>query len=657
MPELAIRRIVLYKHGVGYFERRGSLHGTALQLSFPREAMDDILKSMVAIDLGGGQVQGIDYETPEDRHARLAKGSIHLSDTLSLLDLLRDLRGRMVQIEAQGEQIAGMVVGVDYDPARPLANALVSIVLDGGQQIRTVAVRSITNLRISDPQASDDLRYFLRASQSEEDRRSATLRLSPGDHDLLVGYVAPAPAWRVSYRLLFEPAAEATSAATTSVQTILLQGWGLFDNQLDEDLQDVSLTFVAGMPVSFRYRLYEPHTPDRPYVEDEERTLAGPIEFEAFAESVPPPAPMMAKMASPMAAGLARNAPMALAAAPAADFSLTDLAQSTTAAASGAEAGALFQYHVAHPVSVARGQSAMVPIVSQQLSGRKELLYNRDKLPKHPVASLRLPNETGLTLERGPVTVLETSDYAGEAVLPFTRPEAELIIPYAVELGIAITESISSTRQIKGLRVRQGYVLVEEWDIQRVEYLIHNTLAKASEVTLEMVEPSGYELLETRAADERAQGLARWRIACAAKQETKYIIQHRRLISRHEQVRAFTLTHLRTYFENRFLDAASFKALGAILELYEQINQKQLRQRQIEQERNQIYKRQQQTQGSLGPLGREGEEGKLRSRYVQQLNELENQLNALLKEEQQIQQQIEQLEQRAKKSLDALVTE
>src|SRR4029078_737508 len=98
--------------------------------------------------------------------------------------------------------------------------------------------------------------------------------------------------------------------------------------------------------------------------------------------------------------------------------------------------------------------SVSVTIGGHRLKGRRELLYNGQKLPKHPVASLRLRNETGLTLERGPVTVLEQGDYAGEAGLPFTRAGGELIVPFAVELGINIQEEHSSERQTRGISVR-----------------------------------------------------------------------------------------------------------------------------------------------------------------------------------------------------------
>src|SRR4051812_33390940 len=278
MPELPIRRMILYKHGVGYFERRGAVSGTALRLSFPRTAMDDVLKSLVALDLGTGQVHGVDFETPEDRAAQIARGSINLSDDRSLLDLLRDLRGRRVRLwleeereepkkgfglrggrppepreTAEGDgppvpempppsrtQVDGLVIGIDLEDAENLLRApIVSIYRPEQRRVRTYGLREIKRLELLDDRSAEDLTYFLRAAQSEEDRRAATLRLSDGEHDLLVGYIAPAPAWRVSYRILFDDEGQATSDERPSSDetpsslvvrpsSVLLQGWGLF---------------------------------------------------------------------------------------------------------------------------------------------------------------------------------------------------------------------------------------------------------------------------------------------------------------------------------------------------------------------------------------------------------------------------------------------
>src|SRR6185295_9894260 len=102
------------------------------------------------------------------------------------------------------------------------------------------------------------------------------------------------------------------------------------------------------MPVSFRYRLYEPHTPERPLIADEERTVTAPIEFAGAMP--PPPAPMMA---APAVGGMAKRSRAITLSAdePATErFSMDALESSTVAASAGEERGALFQYRVTHPV-------------------------------------------------------------------------------------------------------------------------------------------------------------------------------------------------------------------------------------------------------------------------------------------------------------------
>lgn len=667
---LPIRRIMIYKHGVGYYERRGNFNGESLRLSFPRAAMDDVLKSLVALDLGAGQVLSIDYETPEDRAALLAKGSIHLSDNHSLLDLLRDLRGRRVRCitsekvatktrpgfglsggskadetpeEETDGQLNGLVVGVDFEEQESLQRAALAIYLPEKRQVHALPLTSLRRVELLDETAGADLDYFLRAAQSEEERRSATLHLSPGDHDLLVGYIAPAPSWRVSYRMLFEeqPAeASSTEAVAPAASSLLLQGWGLFDNQLEEDLEGVGLTLVAGMPVSFRYRLYEPKTPERPLVEDEERTVEAPLFFEG---APPPPAAAPA----PMARGMALGAAMAMDAAEAPaekSFSLASMEEALQVDTGGEERGALFAYQVHHPVSVARGQSAMVPIMSIRLAARRELLYNGHKLPSHPVASLRLENASGLTLERGPVTVLENGDYAGEAVVPFTRAGAELIVPYAVELGLKVEEQTRSERIVAALHVQHEYLVIDEYEIQQRSYHLTSTLERPAEVLIEHHPLHGYELYETNPPLEEGAAFMRWSVSCAPQTRTVFTVAERRLVSRREQVRGLSGVQLQRYLADKLLDRAAFESLQEVLRLYREIDQQQRAISRLDKEREAIFRQQKQIQGNLGPLAREGEEGELRRRYVAELNTLEDQLKNLAGEEERLRRLIAELE-------------
>jgi len=668
--------MVLYKHGVGFFERRGPVEEDTLRLTFPRQAMDDVLKSLLAIDMGSGHVLSLDFETPEDREELLDKGSIHLSDTHTFLDLMRDLRGRMVRCRlADAEAVEGVVVGVDHGNRNdPLQGAIVSLYQQEQQRIVTLALHTIQDVQLLDPTASADLNYFLRASQSEEDRRSATLHLSnANDHDVIINYIAPAPSWRVSYRIMVRTRLRDESSQNGSPPTdpapstcsMLIQGWGLFDNQLEEDLEDVELTLVAGMPISFRYRLYHPHIPERPLIEDEERTVNAPL----FFEGAPPPAPQGMPAAAPQsrarrqAMGGMDRPDMELSAFALSDdefvekasFSPEELEESVPIAASGSERGPLFAYYVAYPISVARGQSAMVPIIGRRLPCQRDLLYNRDKLPDHPVLSLRLTNETGHTLERGPVTIVEDNDYAGEAVIPFTRPDAELIIPYAVEMGIKVEEQHRSEQRIMSIHIRNDYLHIQEYNLRHTTYHLTSTLSKPVDVVIEHTLARNYALTDdTPEPTERSASFVRWSVPCPPQARTTFEAHERKLQSRHEHIRNLNGQQLQHFLKNKFLNANTINALQEILELYQQQHDTQSQLKRIEREREAIFKKQKQIQGNLAPLAQSGEEGALRKRYVTELNSQEDRLAAMAQEETRLHETIEALEAQARQKIAAL---
>ncbi|NTW00236.1 MAG: DUF4139 domain-containing protein, partial [Oscillochloris sp.] len=441
-------------------------------------------------------------------------------------------------------------------------------------------------------------------------------------------------------------------APALSPATCILQGWGIFDNQLDEDLEGVELTLVAGMPISFRYRLYEPRTPERPIIEDEERTVSGPIFFAGAVPEAPQSYSLESLDAMPAMPAPASAHGMTTRMANRQRISASKMEETVEINTMGDERGALFAYQVGHPVSVARGQSAMVPIVSKRLPAHRDLLYNQAKLPAHPVASLRLMNETGLTLERGPVTVLDNGDYAGEAVLPFTRSGGELIVPYAVELGITVSEQSQNERRLYSVNIHNEYMLYEEYDIRILTYHLVSSLDQPAEVMIEHARIDTYSLADTRTPDEESTGFARWRVACPAHSRNKFSVTERHLFSRQERVRSLNADRLRELLRAGLLDAEAVKFLEGVLELYRYIDEAQNFLRQIDKEREAIYKQQHQIQGNLQPLGREGDEGALRQRYVTTLGQLEDALAAAATTEEGLRQRIAQLEEQVRNLLN-----
>lgn len=62
--KLPVRRVVLYKNGVGYFEHTGRVHGSQeLKIDFTSGQLNDVLKSLTVLDLNGGKISGVGYNS------------------------------------------------------------------------------------------------------------------------------------------------------------------------------------------------------------------------------------------------------------------------------------------------------------------------------------------------------------------------------------------------------------------------------------------------------------------------------------------------------------------------------------------------------------------------------------------------------------------
>jgi hypothetical protein len=657
MTTLPVREMVLYKHGVGFFVRQGELSGESLTLTFREDEINDVLKSLAVFDKAGGQVLGIHYPTPMDLQARLASSSIRLPEDASLRGLIQNLRGRQAEVTFEvppdsaessrtHETFRGRIIGMDepedFGRAYDVRALTFVTLLDESGQVVVILFEKVRGIRILDAQADHDLSYFLDTMVGDDTRRSVHVRLSAGAHDLAVYYVAPSPTWRVSYRLV----AESDESGETG--KALLQGWGVFDNRLEEDLEDVRVSLVAGQPISFIYDLYSSTIPQRPTVHDEARVAPGPIEYDADFLAEPeferasgfgtPQASLMMMKAAPEARerGITRVA----------------AAASLTANAQTKEAGEFFQYTVAAPVSVKRGESALVPIISHEIGYTRELLYNGSKLPDHPVAALRFNNTSGLTLERGPVTLVEDSDYKGDAVVPFTRAGGDIYLPYAVELGVKVTEAIRNTEVLAGIGFRNAMLVQQRYFVTEVAYTIENRTQSAQTLTIEaMARSSDAELFDTREPDYSSATERRWRVNVPERVQVKFVRKDRMLRYSEFSLRKLKYETLREYFSKRWLDDTTFDALSQLISAVGETQQVDERLQAIAKERQGIFATEEHVRANLTTLQATGKESHLRDRVLAQFEGLQDQLEALTAEENQLQAKAAQID----KTIDAII--
>ena len=103
MSNLPIRRVVLYKHGVGYFDREGRVEGEqSLSLSFKQREVSDVLKSLTVLDLDGGTVSAVSYDSTTPIEQLLAEIALSIPDTGSLNGLLPQIKWARVSVKPTG---------------------------------------------------------------------------------------------------------------------------------------------------------------------------------------------------------------------------------------------------------------------------------------------------------------------------------------------------------------------------------------------------------------------------------------------------------------------------------------------------------------------------------------------------------------------------
>src|SRR5882724_4418970 len=83
--DLPVKQVVLYKHGVGYFERAGQLGpGESARLDFKAAEMNDVLKSLTIEEKGGGKITGLRYDSSETLEHKLQGFPFAVGDKQSL---------------------------------------------------------------------------------------------------------------------------------------------------------------------------------------------------------------------------------------------------------------------------------------------------------------------------------------------------------------------------------------------------------------------------------------------------------------------------------------------------------------------------------------------------------------------------------------------
>jgi len=629
-PTLPIRRVVLYKHGVGYFERRGKVSGSEMLLfDFKARDMNDVLKSMTVLDLSGGSVSAVSYDSTKPLEQLLQEATIRIPDSGSLTALLGQIKGARVRLRVGKEQLVeGLIVGLESLPVaegkaavhKPFLTLLV------GASLRSFDLLDVAELTFLDDTVRKDLEFYLAtvlSSYKKDTKRLSVLTAGEGERELFVSYVLEAPVWKTSYRILLD-----------EEQPPLLQGWAVVDNTGDEDWEDVDLALISGLPVSFVHDLYNPRYMRRPEVVVQTEAAAAPVIPEEAYGAAPAAAPMMAAPQS----GVMKEELVAddEEDSPARYMSIRmrreAVERSVAVKTLTKEVGDLFEYRVDHPVTVHRNQSALVPILHRPFEGRRVLLYNRATREKNPMACIELTNTTGLTLEGGPVTVTDGDTYVGEAMLDTMKPDDKRFVPYAVELGCTVSvDDTSEQGPVRKVVVTRGVLSAEFYTFRRTRYTVHNKAKQAR--TLYVEHPrTGWQLQEGQEPAETTDNFWRFKRELAAGASEELFVTEYSGGQRNWFFSGTTTDEVLFLLESGFIDERVAEAAREIISLRERGAQLGEEEKRLNAEREQLFKDQERIRANVDSLKSGASQRELAERFVTKLNEQEDRLEAIARE-------------------------
>ncbi|VTU01321.1 Uncharacterized protein OS=Pirellula staleyi (strain ATCC 27377 / DSM 6068 / ICPB 4128) GN=Psta_1627 PE=4 SV=1: DUF4139: DUF4139 [Gemmataceae bacterium] len=581
VADLPVTRIVLFNAGIGYFHREGEVTGDArVDLRFDEADVNDLLKSLVLSDAGGGKPKAVTYDNRLPVEYALKGFAVDVTENPSMGQLLHQVRGEKIEVaDKSGTTLTGQIVSVEKPQAGPAAAAApdekINLLTDDGLQ--TVELKQVKKLKFVRPELQAEFRKALEvlaASRGDNKKTVSVAFGGNGKRRVAVGYVTEAPLWKTSYRLKIDEKG-----------AVRLMAWATIENTTDEDWKDVKVSLVSGRPMTFQMDMYDPLFVPRPTVEPELfASLRPPMYqgnlnptgmgmgvgrnpgqgFGGFAGNqgnqpleapllqngqfgngqfgnhggqfgiqggFANPAPYLPRVPRPDVRtlygqrltfeeylGRSRGT-----APPAADperppaKTIRDPLDKNSGALAAPDATEVFEVKIDGPVTLPRQKSALVPILDQEVTGSRVSIYNPTVLAKHPLLGLRFKNAAAAPLTQGPVAVYDGGTFAGDARMPDVQKSEERLISYAVDVA---TEVVATARPRQGavevVKVTPGWIESTSRWKWRTEYVIRNRDTRDRTVLIEHPRVSERKLVSPAKAAEVTRSFTRFEVPVKA---------------------------------------------------------------------------------------------------------------------------------------------
>jgi len=539
IKDLPVRKVVLYKNGVGYFEHAGAVTGNQrVAVDFTSSQLNDVLQSLTVLDEGGGRIGGVNYNSTTPLAEQLKSLTLGMGDDPTSTELFQALRGQKVEVTGgPGGAIAGRLVSIETHTEKAgtgdttLDKYYLTLVTASGG-VRVIEVTPALSVRPVDANLQGQLDRYLEllSSTRTSGLRHLTLNaIGQGQRDVRVSYISEVPVWKSTYRLVFprQPGSKA-----------VLQGWAVVDNTVGADWDNVQLSLVAGAPQSFIQPLSQPLYARRPEIPISTTAQTTPQTHEA-ADKQFDRVESSAKMFAPPQVELknnnlqnnfTQNQSVEVNAGTIAGLESNGGIGSGTGGGFGMGGGVFrpsdaiaegdvstnafddfFGYALTQPVTIHKNESAMVPILQQELPAEHVTLWTERE--RRPLRAVWLKNDSKLTLDSGSFSIFESGEFAGEGILDPIHPGERRLLSYATDQAVKVHRAgFADTRTLHHVAMHNGVMVETTSEVTETNYSITNGADEPRVVVIEHPRRQNADLDSDQKPAETSAAAYRFRI-------------------------------------------------------------------------------------------------------------------------------------------------
>jgi len=633
---LPLSKVVLYSSGVGYFEHDGTVQGQGhVDLRFTVDQINDVLKSLVVQDAGGGRISAVGYGSRDPIMKTLAGFGMNLTGNPTLGQLLDQIRGEPIEV-ATPSPLKGTLIGVEkkqqtmHEESRHSIITVEYLNLLTEEGLRSIPLAQVQRIQLLNSQLNGELQQALSVLAMAHDANKRTVSIlfeGEGTRTVRVAYITETPIWKTSYRLMLDDARP------------VLQGWAIVENSTEADWSQIRLSLVSGRPISFVMDLYQPLYATRPVVVPELYASLHPRVYGDALDESPKERKQadseqrrmeMDKSSSSGAAFGGLRAPAARNAVASPVPTPLNPQQGVTPNAHGQDAGELFEYAMTAPLTVPRHTSAMLPIVNQPIEGQKVSIYNQSTHVKHPLNGFWLHNNTPLHLMQGPLTVFDGNAYAGDARIEDLAPGQDRLLSYALDLKTEVYPKVEAGQQnLLSVSLRKGVLIATHRMLEEKVYQIKNRDQKAKTLLIEHPHRADWQVVESATPTERTRDVYRFTVPLDAGHTAALRVREEKQLQQTVQLVDSGSDAIMYYLHAKQVSANVKEALQRVVALRDRLSQTTNRRNGLEQRMKEIGQEQARIRDNMGKLAHTSE---LYNRYVKKLDQQETEMEKLRKE-------------------------